>query len=100
MTVVSRDLLDQLRNRAAAATPGPWFHVEANGGHEHYVYGEDLFPASRRKIAWCPNGDSSHDAEFIAAANPATITDLINHIDRLETLLAWVDPEPQPTDGP
>lgn len=73
------DWLDQLEQKAAAATAGEWETVEeqtihsATGG----VIGETWEDA---------------DAEFIAAANPTVVQTLINEVRRWKT--AWEMAEP------
>lgn len=68
--------LDKLKALAAAATPGPW----AAGNYEVY---QDNGPSDRlaKGVDW-------EDAQFIAAANPATINAMIELIERQERELA------------
>lgn len=82
----------ELRLLAEKATPGPWW-IDSHG---HRMSSEDgmqtvfvtdskMAPATRHK----DTGNLSHwpndwDASFIAAANPATVLWLLDHIVQLQ----------------
>lgn len=71
---------DELKRAAEAATPGPWEYLTTASGFRK-------IKASGKLIC----GVSSfgcQDAEFIAAANPATILALIARLEAAETELA------------
>ncbi len=73
---MTQEQINELRNLAQAATPGPWY---AEGGTTNkdviYVYSE------HSDFEVC-HGDTS-DSDYIAAANPAAILTLIAEIDSL-----------------
>lgn len=68
----------KLRELAQKATPGPWEQIN------HIVFTEtgDL----EWVVANARSGNSIIDAEYIAAANPATVLALLDEIDRLRTI--------------
>lgn len=73
----------KLRELANAATPGPWFvNEDAN-------YGNIWVDSSVTKegVALCDGGDwigpCAANAAFIAAANPQTVLELLDEIERL-----------------
>jgi hypothetical protein len=95
---VTREELDRLRELAAKATAGPWLFetVRTSSGVCHKIgpfpsrsalddkprhaclysnYPSDSNPNDRELLA---------NAQLIAAANPSTITALLDHITRLE----------------
>lgn len=87
---ITEELLAVLESLARAATPGPWW-IDSHG-HEmvseaiQLVFRADdrMGPATRH----AETGNLSHwpndwDASFIAAANPATILALVEHIRSL-----------------
>lgn len=65
---------DALRKLCKSATPGPWEQIN------HIVFTEtgDL----EWVVANARSGNSIIDAEYIAAANPATVLALLDEIDR------------------
>jgi hypothetical protein len=95
--------LAKLRELAKAATPGPWAHVRRGHPDAHpdlqsaFVEG----PPNRLDQSWTSNvcqahnaptlGHHHNDAAFIAAANPAAITALLDRLERAESALRWVD---------
>ena len=70
----------KLRELAMKATPGPWEQIN------HIVFTEtgDL----EWVVANARSGNSIIDAEYIAAANPATVLQLLDEVDRLRTIEA------------
>lgn len=104
--------LDKLEALAKAATPGPWFQcglpwfdagsgVLAGSPDPHIgmmIVDTEAWDGEREEFAEHYDGEvasSDADAAFIAAANPATILDLIasarrdaEEIERLKTKLA------------
>ena len=80
----------ELRRLAQAATPGPWWGNQdgLNHGFQRGVAEINAKEWHALAGAWAVNGakpseEGAANAEFIAAANPATVTELL---DRLE---AW-----------
>ena len=71
---------DALRKLCKSATPGPWEQIN------HIVFTEtgDL----EWVVANARSGNSIIDAEYIAAANPATVLALLDELDRLRTIEA------------
>lgn len=88
-----QSLLPELKRLAEAATPGLWEvnrHGAVLGGPvQRYTNG-----SGRNQIAlatgaeWMREGEQMSNSEFIAAANPATLLALIDHIEALERQLA------------
>ena len=87
----------RLRELAQKATPGPWkagclASWNADGVSCRFVYrGNDESVQTRVRIKGGEgvNGsvfDCDADAEYIAAANPATVLALLDEIDRLRTI--------------
>lgn len=70
--------IEELKRLAEAATPGPWFR---SGDHAM----KDLGKYSTH-IADCMGNDG--DAAFVAAANPASVLELIDRIAALEAEIA------------
>lgn len=85
------DWLDQLEQKAAAATPGPWFAGDA------WVYTGPIYPDDNRlsdvlgmKFADPARATAERErglrnAEFIAAANPHTVQRLLRALDEAGT---------------
>ena len=82
--------LKVIREKAEAATPGPWEVTEAPGfGHDHAPYAV----ASERdeQIAECYDNtpgswhpvQNEANAAFIAAANPQTVLRLLDEVERM-----------------
>lgn len=92
--------LDELRKLAEAATPGPW-SADHNGNPRNYEdwYGATLLsaPYSQGQANLARNlgsiDESAADAEFIAAANPATVLALIERVRETEGALVELDDE-------
>ena len=77
----------KLRELAMAATTGEWL-VERYGTGMHEIYINISESETETVIGIPPDGSSvplicSADAEYIAAANPATVLALLDEIDRL-----------------
>ncbi|MCU6241182.1 ead/Ea22-like family protein [Enterobacter asburiae] len=76
-----------LRESAKKATPGPWDiarngkTITSNQSHPVAVITEDF----HRFLA---NGKTGGDAEFIAAANPATVLALLDELEAKEKQIA------------
>jgi hypothetical protein len=117
--------LEELEKVAKAATPGPWEQdctvksdgtygsgEDANEGYDTYevfqtLTGKKIFDFLNSEVvcveeeydedgrtAW--DAEASANAAFIAAANPATILSLLDHIKRMQEALerarkAWLD---------
>lgn len=74
----------KLRELAQKATPGMW-GIAPLPGQEHYVQaetGELLFRGYGEK------SQGKANADFVCAANPATVLALLDEIDRLRTIEA------------
>jgi hypothetical protein len=71
---------DALRKLCKSATPGPWEQIN------HIVFTEtgDL----EWVVANARSGNSIIDAEYIAAANPATVLALLDELDRTKGSVA------------
>jgi hypothetical protein len=76
--------IQEIRDRLAGATPGPWSPVTTGRwDHSNYVCREDLLGvAMQYALVW-----QAGDAEFIAHA-PDDITALLAEVDRLVAELA------------
>ena len=94
-----------LRAKAEAATPGPWFAIDSIRNKETYIIPGDTEPTfdnEENSFAWgimvddpdegysIVHGENYHsiediqqDIDFIAAANPTTILSLLDEIERL-----------------
>ncbi|MGL4264802.1 MAG: ead/Ea22-like family protein [Afipia sp.] len=99
----------ELRRLAQAASPGPWIAKNTSGAGleiymSHPVYPDKDWPAFRTDSAFCTKGLVSYEtwtqfphevrdvqqaknALFIAAANPAVISELIDRLEAAEE--AW-----------
>lgn len=82
-------LVQQLRERALKATPGPWQHerlgIIQGGPMQTYVNGAampQLFTS--HGADFMEPGDYLANADFVAAANPANVLALLDEIERLE----------------
>lgn len=82
--------LAELRRLAEAATPGPWHAVTARPGGQHWGVTSDQYPTfpSIVKATEGPGGWGSGtyrpDAHYIAAANPQTLLELLDRLERAE----------------
>lgn len=80
--------LDELERLADAATPGPWGCNEASGlddclwsdNAQAWVIFNDSFETMRQ----C-------DADFIAAANPSTVKELVQLVRQCKNALTYVN---------
>ena len=71
---------DKLRAAAEAATPGPWRYQERSDAYTHIVRaGESYFVCQLSQTG----KQSEANARFMALANPANVTALIDRIDEL-----------------
>ncbi|HFK5704786.1 TPA: ead/Ea22-like family protein [Enterobacter roggenkampii] len=83
-----------LREAAEKATPGPWGiarngkTITSNQSHPVAVVTEDF----HRLLA---NGKTGGDAEFIAAANPATVLALLDELEAAEKRIAELERKEQ-----
>ena len=102
--------LADLRAKAEAATPGPWFAIDSIRNKETYIIPGDTEPTfdnEENSFAWgimvddpdegysIVHGENYHsiediqqDIDFIAAANPTTILSLLDDRDRLMAEIA------------
>ena len=73
---MAKDFIE-LREAIAAATPGPW-HI-GEGSH----WSREVRRPDDASVAWCGHmaPQSLRDAAYIAAANPQTISDLLDDLD-------------------
>ena len=98
--------INELRRLAQAATPGPWVAKNVSGaGLEihmiHPLYPDKEWPAFGTDSAFCKKGlvsyetwtqfphevqnvQQSKNAEYIAAANPAAISELLDRLEAAE----------------
>ena len=98
--------INELRQLAQAATPGPWVAKNVSGAGleihmSHPVYPDKEWPAFGTDSAFCKKGlvsyetwtqfphevrdvQQSKNAEYIAAANPATISALLDRLEAAE----------------
>ena len=98
--------INKLRQLAQAATPGPWVAKNVSGAGleihmSHPVYPDKEWPAFGTDSAFCKKGlvsyetwtqfphevrdvQQSKNAEYIAAANPATISELLDRLEAAE----------------
>src|SRR5690606_30906698 len=87
MTVNTQELRELLEK----ATPGPWFHGAKNGEHKYCVYDKVCWTDDDGRHGETPNmvvhvspdDGKYHDAAYIAAANPATVTALLDENEAL-----------------
>lgn len=79
---MDKDKLNELKELAEKATPGPWIYDEEDGTIE------PLETVGLRSIIAEPT--YSNDAAFIAAANPQTVLELIAEIERREKEADWL----------
>ena len=77
--------LDKLRELAEAATPGPWSAHRPHPDYGTYVV-EQVGPPSIDEVALCRDAWGDENSEFIAAAHPATVLDLLDRIKAVEAL--------------
>lgn len=78
--------LDELERLAKAATPGPWRMV-ALSSHYGVTHGDYRFPTvvyAHEGWDGYGNGSSRPNADYIAAANPATVLALIARVREAE----------------
>lgn len=99
--------INGLRRLAQAATPGPWLAKNVSGSGleihmSHPLYPDKEWPAFGTDSAFCKKGlvsyetwtqfprevqnvQQSKNAEFIAAANPAVISELLDRLEAAES---------------
>ena len=76
--------LDKLREKAQAATPGPWrVRLDAHSQDELSTVAIELAPLRWFTVGYAPDAD----ADYIAAADPTTVLALIDRCQRAETAL-------------
>lgn len=84
---------DELKKLAEAASPGPWKYEVTSDGYSVSNSGFTLF--SQEPYDNHPPSDD--DAEFIAAANPAAILELLaiqaQLVAALQSINGWIDPD-------
>ena len=82
----------KLRELAQKATPGPWHYFEYPKYKEHHVSLPIAGSGMLRALFsdGCETDNPAADAEYIAAANPATVLALLDEIDRLRADKAHV----------
>ena len=85
--------LDNLRTLAQAATPGPWEadHREVSQSWSRPEPWQTVASHEVDCMAYCYGGagrgiERPEDAEFIAAANPDTVLDLLDRLKAVEEL--------------
>lgn len=79
--------LAEIQAVAEAATPGPWIYFPKPKYKEHHVSLPRADSGMRRALFddGCQTERPEADARFIAAANPATLLDMVARIVELET---------------
>lgn len=89
--------LDELKRLAEAATPGPWkvgtdgWPIGSFSTGNSNENGEDYHVSTYGlRCDELGSGDAKTDATFIAAANPATILDLVEKLKACEEALEIV----------
>lgn len=103
MTPITRDEIEELERKAKAATEGPWFphdFTEAPSDSPPSAHDvavscttpDHILVASMGGGLWGPRGDAGIlqaklDADYIAAAHPATTLALIARIRELESAI-------------
>lgn len=92
MTTLTPEDRARLRDLAAKATTGPWTveHGSDWDSDEGQVTQSSVRRADRAAITWDDHGGEVFmpaDAEFIAAADPATVTALLDDLDAAEAEL-------------
>ena len=78
---ITPSLLNKLKEKAEKATPGEWLHCFARGRWEGWIIDEQHRDILKEVSNFREN------AAFIAAANPAVVLALIDHIKQMETEL-------------
>lgn len=83
---ISQSFLNELKELARNATPGPWEagDDDISGKKNIYARQEDDHSIHDWHIAKVTYAGTEDDARYIAAANPKTILDLIAEIERLQ----------------
>lgn len=94
--------IEALRKAAEAATPGPWSNIDDKRGRKKSIWvensakemedvygGPSRYGPSREYIAnfvqsRCGKQDAHDNADFVAAANPAAILELITRLRAAE----------------
>lgn len=71
--------IEELKQLAEAATPGPWVHDQLLAD----FYEDEVRTSENDSV--CADA-TEHDARFIAAANPAAVLELIAEVERLRKL--------------
>lgn len=82
---------EELKRMAEAATPGPWYlrtnrHRNTDGtswGWLDTQQAGDQNPPAGVNVTWSSGRRSENNADFIAAANPAAVLELIQQRDEL-----------------
>ena len=82
--------LAELKGLAESATPGPWTSLldDSQSGswhNSHYINSE-----TRQVVSGDTEYFKKSDAEFITAANPATILKMIEAIEKMRETLEWI----------
>lgn len=79
-TKMNHPTLGKLRKLAEGATPGPWTPSDHNGPQWKISGPRGEFHV----IATTSQGNDEPNAAFIAAANPQTVLQLLDRVERLE----------------
>jgi len=74
--------LDALERAALAATPGPWHSPGMGEVHsvEHHVIVDVCWPEHGVPVDDSVGNGTQEDADYIAAANPAVILELVRRL--------------------
>jgi len=101
MAELTPEKLAELRQKAEAAEtqgPSPWMFVETKEEYHTYCEVRDKYGCQ------VVDNSTQEEADYIAAADPATVLTLVEEIERLRALQCWVimrkDNRDQVFDGP
>ena len=80
--------INELRRRAQAATPGPWKMLPVGDGRQKFAVADSEFlsilTVTDEGGATFGTVYDDDDARFIAAANPAAISELLDRLEEAE----------------
>ena len=83
---------EKLRRLAEAATPGPWVSGDPAFGDGNAQYIVSISERAMGRSVMGPTlSPALFDVEFVTAANPAVVLDLLDQLDQLDDKLAVAD---------
>jgi hypothetical protein len=76
--------LQRLRSLAKAATPGDWYHTTASGfpNDRQFIRSKDNTTDHAIAETWGGTGPRPNDAEYIAAASPKILLELLDALEQ------------------